>query len=78
MHHGVEGKNKPHTGPKAFAATRHNEEGKQSTTTPQAQRQGNQAVARSNRYLEGGTSNQQLDQDAQWELSEGAGGASTK
>ena len=45
--HGVEGKD-PHTGPKAFVAMRHNEEGRQCATTLHAQRQGNQAVAGSN------------------------------
>ena len=45
--HGVEGKN-PHTGPQAFAAMRHNEEGRQCATTLHAQRQDNQAVAGSN------------------------------
>ena len=45
MHHGVEGNTKPHTGPKAFAAMKQNEARKQSTTTPQALRQGNRAVA---------------------------------
>ena len=53
--HGVEGKD-PHTGPKAFVAMRHNEEGRQCATTLHAQRQGNQAVAGSQRYPEGGTS----------------------
>ena len=38
----------PHTGPKAFVAMRHNEEGRQCATTLHAQRQGNQAVAGSN------------------------------
>ena len=45
--HGVEGKD-PHTGPKAFVAMRHNEEGRQCATTLHAQRQDNQAVAESN------------------------------
>ena len=45
--HGVEGKD-PHTGPKAFVAMRHNEEGRQCATTLHAQRQDNQAVAGSN------------------------------
>ena len=38
----------PHTGPQAFVAMRHNEEGRQCATTLHAQRQGSQAVAGSN------------------------------
>ena len=41
--------NEPHTGPKAFSAMRHNEEGKSMhNKSLQAQRQSNQAVAGSN------------------------------
>jgi hypothetical protein len=53
MPHGVEGNKIPHTGPKAFAAVEQNEARKQSTTTLQAIRQGNQAVARSNQIPRG-------------------------
>jgi hypothetical protein len=53
MPHGVEGNQIPHTGPKAFAAVEQNEARKQSTTTLQAIRQGNQAVARSNQIPRG-------------------------
>ena len=46
--HGVEGKD-PHTGPKAFNAMGHNEEGEiNAQQSLQAQRQGNKAVAGSN------------------------------
>ena len=77
MHHGVEGNTKPHTGPKAFAAMKQNEARKQSTTTPQALRQGQpgRRMKQPDTQREGPA--QKLDQDAAGEQPMGGREATT-
>ena len=56
LQHGGEGEKNPTQGLLAFVAMRQMTEGRQSTTTLPAQKQGNRAVTAATRYPEGGTS----------------------